>query len=322
MRYEAPLNPGLVDELMDFWAPIFVEGIDLTRESLLGHESPDARITVYTRRIDEELAGACLVASSDAMPNLGGLGEVGTSPAARRTGIATALTQQALDDFKERGGEALFLGTVNPAAARIYHRLGWRKLAGANLMVNVTNGESPEEFFVDYFRGIRGKAVNVRMPSPADRAPMIPLLIAPHDWQALDFNTEMMSTRYAVQDSCLGLYRRYAAMVGDGRGAWFCASTDAGNIVGLSTARLDADGNGCRVDGFTHRDHQQSWQALIQAAVEWGADRKAASAYADVSVEDDEKHSQFEAAGFMDVGTGETFDLGGRQVGTVRLALA
>ena len=320
MRYEAPLDPALVDELMDFWAPIFVEGIDLTRESLLGHESPDARITVYTRRIDEEMAGACLVASSDAMPSLGGLGEVGTSPAARRTGIATALTQQALDDFKERGGEALFLGTVNPAAARIYHRLGWRKLAGANLMINVTNGESPEEFFVDYFRGIRGKAVNVRMPSPADRAPMIPLLIAPHDWQALDFNTEMMSTRYAVQDSCLGLYRRYAAMEGDGRGAWFCASTDAGHVVGLSTARIDGNG-GCRVDGFTQKDHRQSWQALIQAAIEWGADREAARLFAEVSVEDDEKRALFKSIGFTDKQEGKPFDLGGRQVGTLRLEL-
>ncbi|MCY4579286.1 MAG: GNAT family N-acetyltransferase [Chloroflexi bacterium] len=321
MRYEAPLNPGLVDELMDFWAPIFVEGIDLTREALLGHESPDARITVYTRRIDGELAGACLVASSDTMPSLGGLGEVGTSPAARRTGIATALTQQALDDFRERGGQALFLGTVNPTAARIYHRLGWRKLAGANLMVNVSNGESPEEFFVDYFRAIRGKVVNVRMPSPADRAPMIPLLVSPHDWHALDLNTGMMSTRYAVQDSCLGLYRRYAAMAGDGRGAWFCASTDAGHVVGLSTARLDEDGNGCRVDGFTHRNHQQSWHALIQAAVEWGADRKAAPLYAEVSVEDDEKRALFESAGFTDAVESEPFDLGGRQVGTLRLEL-
>ena len=321
MRYEAPLNPGLVDELIEFWAPIFVEGIDLTRESLLGHESPDARITVYTRRIDEELAGACLVVASDAMPSLGGLGEVGTSPAARRTGIATALTQQALDDFRERGGEALFLGTVNPAAARIYHRLGWRKLAGANLMVNVLSGDSPEEFFVDYFRAIRGKAVNVRMPSPSDRAPMIPLLVSPHDWQALDLNTGMMSTRYAVQDSCLGLYRRYAAIGHEGRGAWFCASRDGGHVVGLTTVRLDADGNGCRVDGFTHRDHRQSWQALIQAAIEWGARGSGTRMYVDVSVEDDEKRALFESAGFTDAVEGEPFDLNGRQVGTFRLEL-
>ena len=178
-------------------------------------------------------AGACRV--------LGGLGEVGTSPAARRTGIATALTQQALDDFRDRGGQALFLGTVNPAAARIYHRLGWRKLAGARLMVNVLNGDSPEEFLVDYFRGSRRETLSVRAPSPADRAPMIPLLAAPHDWQVLDFNVGVMSTRYAVLDSCLGLYRRYAAIAGDGRGAWFCAGTDRGNVVGLSTARLDEE---------------------------------------------------------------------------------
>ena len=108
MRHETPLDIDLVDELMDLWLPIFVEGIDLTREALLGEEMPEARITVYTRKIENRLSGACLVASSDSMPSLGGLGEVATSPAARRTGIATALTQQAFDDFGDRGGQALF----------------------------------------------------------------------------------------------------------------------------------------------------------------------------------------------------------------------
>lgn len=320
MRCEAPLDPVLVSELMDLWLPIFQEGIDLTREALLGEESPDARIIVHTRRLNGKLAGACLVASSNSVPSLGGLGEVATTPDARRTGIGTALTRQALDDFKERGGQALFLGTVNPAAARIYHRLGWRKLAGANLMLNVLSGESPEEFFVDYFRGIHGEPVSVRKPSPADRAPIIPLLVAPHDWQVLDFNTGMMSTRYAVQDSCLGLYRRYAAVANDGRGTWFCAGTDIGHVIGLSTARLDGKG-GCRVDGFTHKSHLRSWEALIQPAVRWGTENGAAHVYADVSVEDDEKRPMFESVGFKDSGGEISFDLGGRQVGTRRLQL-
>ncbi len=320
MRFEAPLDSALVDELMDLWLPIFEDGIDLTREALLGEEVPRSTITVYTRRIAGKLAGSCLVASSPALPDLGGLGEVATTPDARRTGIATALTQQALGDFEEHGGRALFLGTVNPAAARIYYRLGWRKLAGANLMLNVLNGESPEEFIVDYFRQIRGETVSVRTPSPANRAPLIPLLVAPHDWQVLDFNTAMMSTRYAVQDSCLGLYRRYAAIANDGRGAWFCADTDRGHVLGLSTARLDGKG-GCRVDGFTHRYHADAWQALIQAAIRWGAENGAANVYADVSVEDEEKRSMFESVGLTDAGTGESFDLSGRQVSTHRLQL-
>ena len=318
MRYEAPLEPNLVDELLALWLPIFQEGIDLTREALLGKEAPRSRITVYTRRIEGDLTGACLVASSDSLPSLGGLGEVATTPQARRSGIATALTQQALDDFRAHGGQALFLGTVNPAAARIYHRLGWRKLAGANLMLNVLGGESPEEFLVDYFRGIRGEPVSVRTPSPADRAPMIPLLVSPHDWQALDFTTGMFSTRYAALDSCLGIYRRYAAIANEGRGAWFCASTDAGQIVGLSTARMDDD-NGCRVDGFTHIHHLGAWEALIRAAVDWGSDMNASRIYADVSVEDDEKRALFESIGFTDASGGKPFDLDGRQVGTRRL---
>ena len=320
MRYEAPLDLTLVDELMDLWLPIFEDGIDLRREALLGEEVPHSQITVYTRSLKGKLAGACLVASSESMPSLGGLGEVATTPDARRTGIGTALTQQALEDFRERGGQALFLGTVNPAAARIYYRLGWRKLAGANLMVNVLGSESPEEFSVDYFRRVREEAASVRTPSPADRAPIIPLLVAPHDWQVLDFNTGMMSIRYAVQDSCLGLYRRYAAIANDGRGAWFCAGTDIGHVVGLSTARLDCKG-GCRVDGFTHSDHVGTWQALIQAAVRWGAESGAAYVYADVSVEDEEKRPMFESVGFKDSDGGTSFDLGGRQVGTRRLHL-
>ena len=320
MKYEAPLNPDLVDELMELWLPIFQEGIDLTREALLGEEASHSRITVYTRRIDGRLAGACLVASSHGMPSLGGLGEVATSPQARRSGIATALTQQALDDFRARGGQALFLGTVNPAAARVYHRLGWRKLSGANLMLNVLNGNSPEEFFVDYFRRVSEMPVAVRTPSPADRAPMIPLLVAPHDWQALDFNTGMLSTRYAVQDSCLGLYRRYNAIASEGRGAWFSASTDAGQVVGLSTARLDDDG-GCRVDGFTHIHHIGAWEALIRAAVDWGSDMNALRVYATVSVEDEEKRAMFESIGFTGASEGKPFDLGGRRVEGVRLEL-
>ena len=186
-------------------------------------------------------------------------------------------------------------------------------------MVNVLDGRSPEEFFVDYFRGIG--PVEVRDPSPADRAPMIPLLVSPHDWQILDFNTGMMSTRYAVQDSCLGLYRRYMALTRDGEGAWFCASDDRGQLEGLSSALLDAEG-GCSVDGFTRGEKSDCWRELIQRALDWGASRNVSPIWATVSVEDEEKLSLFESLDFKIAGEGESFDLGGRDVGTLRMELA
>ena len=236
-----PLEAGLVDELFEFWVANFGGPIDVVPQDLLADE-PARYMTVYLRRLSGRLAGACLLASSKGLPTVGGFGEVATSPDFRRRGIAGELCRDAVDDFREREGQALFLGTGNPDTARIYYRLGWRKLAGANVMANISDDRSPEEFLVDHFRHL-GQAT-VRAASPADRVPMIPLLVSPHDWQVLDANAAMFSTRYAVQSSCMGLYRRYSAVAEEGRGAWFSAVAEGGQVVGLSTARLDGDG-GC-----------------------------------------------------------------------------
>ena len=57
-----------------------------------------------------------------ANPEFAGIGEVATRPEYRGQGIANRLCRQALDEFAEQGGEVVFLGTENPAAARIYRR--------------------------------------------------------------------------------------------------------------------------------------------------------------------------------------------------------
>ena len=319
MRVEAPLEAQLVEELFEFWLPIFGLPNDLNPETLLGLENPQSFISAYTRRLGDKLAGTCLVIRSQVMPDLGGFSEVATSPDARRTGIASALSQQARDDFSDRGGKALFLGTVNPGAARIYFRLGWRKLAGTNVMLNVIDGDSPEEFMLDFFRDLGPAGVSVA--SPGDRMPLIPVLLAPHDWQVLDLNVGMLSTRYAVQDSCLGLYRRYSALASDGQGSWFCARTKLGHVVGISSAARGSK-SGCRVDGFAHREYASSWEELISSAIDWGAARNASPIWTTVSIEDEEKLSLFESFGFKGMGSGESLDFGNRHVGTIRLELA
>ena len=104
----------------------------------------------------------------------------------RGRGIASRLCEQAVEEFVAQGGEAVFLGTGNPDAARIYHRLGWRRIAGTNVWARVTTGDSPEEYLADYFRAPGQVSI---VPGDASlRVPMIPLLVAPHDWQVLDGN--------------------------------------------------------------------------------------------------------------------------------------
>ena len=315
MRYEVPIPEKLIDELFPFWASIFGEVLpDIAREVFLGAEDSYNGGTLYLRREGGILAGTCFTMQSRTVPALAGFGEVATDPRFRGRGIATELCRQAVEEFRAAGGEAFFLGTVNPAAARVYHRLGWRKLAGANVMANILSGKSPEAFLVDYFTG---GAATVVEASPADRIPMIPLILCPHDWQVLDANTKMCSTRYATQNSCMGLYVRYER-IRMGGGAWFAARTAEGKVVGLSSARRD-DAGEFQIDAFAHGRFADVWAELVQAAIGRSQELGDSGCYAVVSVEDEEKRSWFEALGFRGTGAGEEFDLDGRRVASVRM---
>ena len=318
-RFDAPIPVPLAGELQQFWGDIFGFSAehppDVAPEVFLGTEVEHNRLTVYLERRGATLAGTCTLTVSKEIPILGGFGEVATQPALRRSGVASRLCGRAVEEFRAAGGRALFLGTNSPAASRVYHRLGWRKLAGADVMANISSRDTPEAFLVDYFRA-PGEAAVVPA-TPAVRIPMIPLLHAPHDWQVLDANAGMYSTRYCVQYSCMGLYRRYLAAVSGGAGDWFCARTADGRVVGLAT--VCGSGAACRVDGFTHPYFAAVWPDLMAAAMQRAAERGAGECHAGVCVEDEEKRSLFEGLGFREAGAAADLDLDGRTVGAVRM---
>jgi len=62
--------------------------------------------------------------------------------------------------------------------------------------------------------------------TPAARIPMIPLLVSPHDEVMLDANAGMVSTKFAVQHLCMGLFPRYDRLTRCGWGA-ACLRTHA-----------------------------------------------------------------------------------------------
>ncbi len=256
-----------------------------------------------------------------ANPEFAGIGEVATRPEYRGRGIAGRLCREALDEFSSNGGEVIFLGTENPAAARIYQRLGWRRIAGSTVYANVVDVGSPEEYLVDYFR--TPSSVNIVAGDASLRVPMIPLLLMPHDWQVLDGNlpTPMVSTRYAMQNSCMGLCRKYYYLVQRDDAEWFAAKTSDGRLVGIATARVDTDGV-CSVDGFIHGRFKDSYEALITAAIEWGEQRNAVRFTARLSVEDEEKRAEFEELGFRDRAQDGVFTVGDREMPAVAMTLA
>jgi len=144
-RHEAPLPAALLDELCLFWERIFATSYDEFRPALGGAEAEHNRDVVWVMREEAELAGTCHLTTVRRDPALGGLGEVATVETFRRRGIARELCGLARNEFRQLGGHTLFLGTGNLEAARVYHRLGWRKLVGTNVMALIVGGGDARE---------------------------------------------------------------------------------------------------------------------------------------------------------------------------------
>ena len=56
---------------------------------------------------------------------------IATLPAARRRGIGLAVTGQLVEDARERGASLVFLSAADDAVARLYGRVGFRRLGTA-----------------------------------------------------------------------------------------------------------------------------------------------------------------------------------------------
>ncbi|MSP13620.1 MAG: GNAT family N-acetyltransferase [Chloroflexi bacterium] len=305
-RIETPLAADLTGELSAFWEEIFASSYAGFRNQMVGGENAYNQDIFYLLREEGVLAGTTHLTIARHHRELGGLGEVATPPAFRQRGVATRLCTASRDEFQGQGGQALFLGTGNSDAARVYSRVGYRQIDNANVWLVITGGETPDTFLQQYLAG--GRAVTVSQGTVDSRIPMIPLMVSPHPWRVLDANTPMFSTRYALQKSCMGLYPRYERLAQDGRGAWFGATTDQGRLVGLATARLDSAA-GCQVDGFTHENYRHAWIELLQSAIAWGMGKDVTKLRATVAQDDTEKAALFESLGFLRTGAGNAFHL-------------
>ena len=315
-KVEPPVPPPLTEQLVSFWEEIYQTSSQGMRPVLQGTEKAENRDVFYTLWEGDRLVGTSHLTYGLDCVSLGGLGEVATHPRFRKRGVAALLCQEALNDFTSAGGRAIFLGTDNAAAARVYQRLGWIRLAGTTVMANVIGPETPEDFLVDYFRGA-GPA-DIQAARPSHRVPMIPLLVMPHDWKVLDALTGMFSTRYVTQNSCMGLYPRYQALPSGHHGTWFGARTDSGHLLGLSSVRMEAP-DSAQMDAFTRPNQPGLWKTLMESALGWAADRGARRFTSRVCLEDEDKLQSFESLGFRKAKSDEPFALDHRQVRSVSM---
>ena len=310
LRYETlatPLREDLAGRLLSMWAGIFKASYDSFRPILLGAASEWNEDTFYLAWDGEEVVGSSHLTVPRADRRLGGLGEVVTPAHYRGLGIATEVCRRARDSFFEQGGEALFLGTDNPVARRVYERLGWKQLVGATVMGNFRTATGPEAFLKRYFTA--EGLFEAMAGSPRFRIPMIPLALLPQSPLVLDANTGLGSADHFVQRSCMSLYPRYQRITAEDRGAWFAAVSEEGLLVGLSTAVMD-ERLTCWLDGFTHPSFREIWPTLIDLGIEWATRNKAAATAARVASDGGRKQEMFEQMGFEATGEADAIRIG------------
>lgn len=277
-----PLSADASGMLIEFWERGFQTSFDWLGKVLSGHEIHSNEDIIYVARTEDSIAATCRLTISRADTKLGLLGEVVTSERCRGKGLARRLCGQALQDFRSENGKALFLGTGNPAAARLYTSLGWRPVAGSNVMLNSKCFETADEFLKDYFRDSSDLRVEIHKGAARHRLPIVPLIISPNDSRTLDANTSIYSTTYANQPSCEGLYLRYAGL----HGGWFVAERADGVVVGISSARQTEDGS-CCIDAFAHPSYVEKYLMLLyEEAIRFAGECGASSVHAVCSATD------------------------------------
>ena len=249
-----------------------------------------------------------------------------TVPEFRGRGLAATLVSLGRDDFSRLGGELLGLGTVNPAAARVYRKAGFHRLGGCDAWYcNVRDSRTPEEYLVDSFRAARAagppRYVNgtgdawpclVAEGTAAERVSAMALVhwVGASDDLLLDHNLELFSPRMETITSAMGVYNRYEAMREVFGGTWVTAHAPDGTLVGLATCMPGGGGPGsgddeecCWVDAHIHRSFLGDWGALLGGATGWAsAQRRFTRVAVRVAAEDDAKRQRFARHGFRPAG--------------------
>ena len=297
---EVPIAEEVREPLIAFWEAMFGVSFAELRPIMCGEEQSAQRDFFWSVWNANQPQATCHLTIDRAQPILGGLGEVATSADSRGRGLATSLCRKAINTFQKYGGQALFLGTVNPTAERIYRGLGWQSISGANAMVLLMSHASPTEFLDDYFQHTRDQngetQIAIRVIDTRERIAMIPLLMYPHSEFLLDANLNLYSTRYTTQKSCMGLFGKYSSGTGHNRGMCFAAHNSAGRTVGLATARF-YEASGAQIDGFAHPHFPGAWAQLLQASLSWCKSQHRCCR-AEVVRRDADKLANFEKLGF------------------------
>ncbi|MGO8705130.1 MAG: GNAT family N-acetyltransferase [Candidatus Brocadiia bacterium] len=275
---------------------------------LLGKFSKEACFTAGMGLLGDQVLATCWSGWGREFPDIAVMGGVATAEAYRGQGLASAVVGAVCERFDSARGRLLCLGTSNPAARRIYERLGFRPVAG-QILCRAARGARLDEGFA------AGRTVAARPASWSDMASIVPLYLLPHPCVLADAGIGLPSARVAEPHRCVRIFWDLWKSV-EPAGRWAVLRNDLGWPVASALARPAAPpAAGFSVDFLWHTDY--SVQAAAFAAG-WLNEIEAISGRACrmlICEGDDWKLREARALGFERAeGGGGTVDLNGRKV--------
>ena len=224
----------------------------LETPQLTGLETSENKDIVFLAMEDGVLLGAIHGTIPKKEPQIAGLSAMFTTPQARGTGLGRKLFGKMVETLEIMGVKAMFLGTSNPVAEKLYASFGFRYLFGSGVMARFSEG-AVADFHKSRFVAPKG-TIRIEKGSAEMRIPIVPLALSRLQYKIYDANLGIANPEVLTQFSCMGLYPKYMALKGSFFGAW----DEAGVLGAAATVTED----GC-FDGFGWPAYEDALQKIF-----------------------------------------------------------
>ena len=289
-EFKTPSNIKETENVLSLLGNTFgEEEKELERKQLSGEEKEFNTDYLFTAYEDRKLLGNIHLTVNNKNGAFGCLGGLVTVPESRGKGVGKTLFGKACEYFDVLNGKILFLGTNNEMAARIYQKFGFSFITGTNVMVRVKDGcffDFCKEFYSD-------REYSITEMDDGCRVPIIPLIVSRGRDMLMDANANIISTDYATQISCTGLYPRFLRIKENG-GNIFVAKLNNQAICAIATV-CEKDGKN-NVDCFSYKGYENVLFYMLGRIIKDGKEYSAIIAEKDI-----EKLKLFESFGFKNI---------------------
>lgn len=296
-NYIIPIAKEKINGLYNLW---FNNGfdnednVDVDKILLRGSEKNINQINLYSIERDSEFLSSVILIFPKDNPTISGLGEVCTRIDSRGRNYASSLCKLARDDFfSKSNAEGNFLGTVNPVAAKIYEKLGWKKITNSLVMFNSVNNISFDNFVEQNY--ISSEKLNISEGSPYFRLPLIPFVLSNKKFIYSDINVGILGE--LESSYCLSLYDKFDSLL-KRNGNWYCMHNLNNQIYGISTYQEEKP-KIYRIDGFNNHIYKNDFHNLLDKTIKSILEKDPLKIYVDVLMDDKYKYETFSELNFF-----------------------